>query len=540
MSERGSREGGSRRSSFRKSLAETSLPPQYLAQLEEKRKQLDESIHKYIAAKEREYKVFEKDLRQQHRAASSHDAANGSPRLRSSAEATADGQHAPKVESPRMSAVDALLASPTRRALPDRNPEGDEDAVGLHDRSTIAGLKDRRASLEREKDFVGVFTPSYLPALEYRENAKLERASSAPEAVQPSKVATTPEGSGSLERANSDSVMQAKPRQPSHLVVVQRTSSSGSSADGKLASALKNVHRPKRKQRVSLAVGDSIVAPSDSVPLSLSQHSSSSHSRIRPPVPDRELPISKKQSSSAGEERRASLDSSLQIAEDVALTSAIGAERNQLPGRLSAVTVSTSTGSTSSPKPGSSTSKIDADGDLFDLEAEGDDDDESVTDEESLSNDVDNVDEGISENGDESAGRVNIGKSAPEISEGAEVEPGKEKYDPTTGLIPEPVDGTDSAAPYLAFGPSSAVASQQPTQPGFRRPSVVYDPIYRGTNYTAAERDAVDNEIYGSSFNRPGSKGSFTAGSLGQSYMAQHAEDMMKLRNSRHQAQVRS
>lgn len=535
MSERGSREGTARRSSFRKSLAETSLPPQYLAQLEEKRKQLDESIHKYIASKEREYKLFERDLRQQHRSAQSSDATNTTLKRRSSPESTSGDASTTKLESPRMSAVDALLGSPTRRLADGRLVDGEEDAVGKHDRSAMAGLKDRRASVERERDFIGVFTPSYLPALGYRETAQLERTSSAPEAVQQPNVAEAYDESGSLERAHSDSAMQAKPRRPSHLALVQRTSSSGSSADGRLTSAMKNTQRPKRKQRVSLAVGDEIVAPSDNVPLSLSQHSSSSHSRIRSAVPDREPPVSKEQVSSAAESRRASLESSLQIAGDVALANAIGVDKDQLPERLSEqATTAASIENADSAKPSSSTSRIDADGDLFDLEAEEADDDDAVTDEVIIPGDDDDLEDGIVGSGHEVTGRVNTNT----VSEGGEVVPGEEKYDPTTGLIPEPADGTDSAVPHLAFGPSSAVASQQPLNPGFRRPSVSYDPVYRGTNYNAAERDAVDNEIYGSSFNRPSSKGSFTAGSLGESYMAQNAGELMRLRKQ--QAQVRS
>lgn len=536
MSERGSREGTARRSSFRKSLTETSLPPQYLAQLEEKRKQLDESIHKYIASKEREYKLFERDLRQQHRSAQSNDATNTTSKRRSSPESTSGDNPTTKLDSPRMSAVDALLGSPTRRVTDGRLVDGEEDAVVMHDRSTIAGLKDRRASVERERDFVGVFTPSYLPALGYHEAAKLERTSSAPETVQKRNpnTADAHDESGSLERANSDSAMQAKPHRPSHLALVQRTSSSGSSADGRLTSAMKNTQRPKRRQRVSLAVGDEIVAPSDNVPMSLSQHSSSSHSRIRSAVPDRDIPVSKKQVSSAAEERRASLESSLQIAEDVALANAIGVDKEQLPEHLSEqATTSAPLGSFDSPKPSSSTSRVDADGDLFDLEAEEADDNDAITDEVIIPGDDDDLEDGIIASGHEITGRVN----ANTVSEGGEVVPGEEKYDPTTGLIPEPEDGTDSAVPSLAFGPSSAVASQQPINPGFRRPSVSYDPVYRGTNYNVAERDAVENEIYGSSFNRPSSKGSFTAGSLGESYMAQNAGEMMK---QRQQAQVRS
>jgi hypothetical protein len=295
---------------------------------------------------------------------------------------------------------------------------------------------------------------------------------------------------------------------------------------------MKNAQRPKRKQRVSLAVGDAIVAPSDSVPLSLSQHSSSSHSRVRAAVTEREFPVVNKRSTSALEERSSSFDSSLQ---NVALANAIGPDDKEVSERLSAAAVSASPKSSSSYRPGVSTSKLDADGDLFDLEDE-DDDEMPPSDPTYSEESVDHSEEPAPESGAEIIGRVD---DTP-VTEGFELEPGEERYDPTTGLVPEPPDGTDSAAPYLAFGPSSSVASQQPTQPGFRRPSVVYDPIYRGSDYQAVEREAVENERYGSSFNRPSSKGSFTAGSLGESYMAQHAEAMMKLRSSRQQTQVRS
>ncbi|KAK3082496.1 hypothetical protein LTR53_020306, partial [Teratosphaeriaceae sp. CCFEE 6253] len=85
--------------------------------------------------------------------------------------------------------------------------------------------------------------------------------------------------------------MYAKYKRPVHLQLAKRTSSSGSSADGKLASAMKSptqsLQRPKRK-RVSLAVGDSIVAPSDNVPSALNNSSAPSHSRVRSPESERE------------------------------------------------------------------------------------------------------------------------------------------------------------------------------------------------------------------------------------------------------------
>jgi hypothetical protein len=100
-----------------------------------------------------------------------------------------------------------------------------------------------------------------------------------------------------------------------------------------------------------------------------------------------------------------------------------------------------------------------------------------------------------------------------------------------TPTIPEDNEGTDSE--HLEFRPGSVAASQQPTVPGFRRPSVVRDPGYTGRDYSRAATDADETGIYGSSYVRPISKGSFTAGSLGESYMARHAEEMMRTRGAR-------
>lgn len=399
----------------------------------------------------------------------------------------------------------------------------------------MAGLKDRRASLERDQDFAGLFTPSYLSALGNRDSRKITRTSSDPLAGQSAGTEEASIESGSVPRVNSDGVMQAKPKRPSHLALVQRTSSSGSSADGKLASAMKSsassssqqLAQPKRK-RVSLAVGDTIVAPSDSVPLSLSHNSSSSHSRIRSLAPEREFPVTMKEPDKPREERRGSIEEALMVAEDVALANAIGAEKDQSPEPLAAATDSPVPSGLSSPKPGSST-RLDPDGDLFGLEEEEEDAQNPSKSTFTPDEELDDIRDSAIESDDEVAGRIDEeGKK-----EYVETESDATRYDPTTGLIPEPADGADSAVPYLAFGRGSAVASQQPTQPGFRRPSVVNDPIYRGSNYRNVERDAVKNEIYGSSFNRPSSKSSFTAGSLGESYMAQHAEGMARIRSSR-------
>lgn len=146
---------------------------------------------------------------------------------------------------------------------------------------------------------------------------------------------------------------------------------------------------------------------------------------------------------------------------------------------------------------------IDPDGDLFDLEEE-----------EMMPNGGGgNLEHHHSESEDDIAGRVDRNFSpegiddntSPELSSGAASE--------------------DDPAEHVEFTPGSAVASQQPTNPGFRRPSATYDPIYGGPNYERAEHSAVANEVYGSAY-RPASKGSFTSGSLGESFMARNAQHM--------------
>ena len=516
MSEKASREGLTRRSSFWKTLNDSALPPDYLDALEQKRKQLDESIHKYIASKEREYKQYEKDLKQQHRVAQGQDGTNDAPKRRTSSESTQDGGHnITWLEAERASAVDALLAGSSGKDSDRHVVSSEEVALPSQNRSALAGLRDRRASLERDKDFEGVFTPPYLSALDDRYTRLLERTTSAPQVLTKQ---DPEEHANSMERANSDSVVQAKPKRPSELALAHRTSSSGSSADGRLASAMKSptqIPRPKRK-RVSLAVGDSIVAPSDNVPVALSHNSTPSHSRIRSPVLERAVPAVMKGVSSVEQPESFPIAAALQKAEQLTPANPPSSEDKDLQSRAPAAIQASPSRNR---RPDARSSNIDPDGDLFDLDDESD-----IPHDESSNDEI----EGTLESEDEIAGRV-----------GREEDSDGERYDPEAGIIPEPEDGTDSAVPYLAFGPSSAVASQQPTQPGFRRPSVVHDPVFLGDDYEAAEEDAVEEDVYGSSFNKP-SKGSFTAGSLGESYMEKNAEERVRLRGARQQTQVRS
>lgn len=521
------REGLTRRSSFRKSLQDGSLPAEYLESLEQKRKQLDDSIHKYIASKEREYKQFEHDLRQQTKGSGGQGSqdvqqANGVGKRRTSSESTQDAPYTTP-QLARMNPVDALLSAGLRRDF------DSSQAIALDDdsRPASAGTTDRGAVVEREKDFVGVFTPDFLPALDNKETrpSPRERTSSAPAIVESpqDEKDVVPD----LPRAHSDTAVQAKTKRPAHLEqLAQRTSSSGSSADGKLASAMKSpTHlpnaRPKRK-RVSLAVGDSIVAPSDSVPVSLSMHTTPSHSRTRSPGPERErTPLIEEMSLPEIDESAETATATAQRVEDV---------MNGNPGTPATALRTEADVATTQPtgnpvvRQAPAAAKIDPDGDLFDLEE----------------SDSPAHLESTEESEDGESGVVGRIARAQREEQAVDLDPDEHyEYDPEAGLIQEADSGVEDVNDVESHA-GSATASQHPMNPGFRRPSVSSDPVFRGSDYNAVEQKAVEEEVYGSSYSPPPTKGSFTGGSLGESYMARHAQEMERLRIPRNEGQVRS
>ncbi|KAK5127932.1 hypothetical protein LTR85_005049 [Meristemomyces frigidus] len=560
-----------RRPSFRKTLREheATLPPEYLEALEAKRKQLDESIHKYIAAKEREYKQYEKDLRQQAKSSSASpasvaqldgpvdsNASLGAMKRRTSSESHPEmAANSQLFTTQPSSAVDALMASDLRREPVSQAAEDEQ-------RPAMAGPTDRRTNGEREKDFIGLFTPPFLPAIDNKSGRQLERADSAPGAVETVGRVGADSEELDLRKSGSDSAMQAKAKRPAHLEVGRRTSSSGSSADGRLASAMKspthNLSVRSRKKRVSLAVGDSIVAPSDNVPLALDHHSTPSHSRTRSPATEREQIVANEPMTSTMDFASASSPAAMSSAERVEQIMNAGpasasepnkglpvAERRPAAPAMPAMPAQTSSAG-SSPR---TQSTIDPDGDLFDLEEESDlPPQQSESDElESPAESEEDIMPGIAgriEHGTDRSERTEVHMDSPGLKAGEHYQ-----YDPEGGLIPESVgapapvvveEDANEHAVHLEFGPAFSASSQQPTKPGFRRPSVVSDPVFRGPDYQTVEAQAANEEVYGSSYSRPTSKGSFTAGSLGESYMAKHAEGMMKLRMAKQQQDVRT
>jgi hypothetical protein len=514
------REQNARRPSFRKSIAEAGLTPQYLESLEQKRKQLDDSIHKYIAAKEREYKAFEKDLRAKSRTDEPTDTANGNTRRRTAAE---DGRHS-TAKAPS-SAVDALFQNDARRYSHSRSAEDESSPPP-------ALLQDRRANTEREKDFVGVFVPPFIPALDTKDGAvasSVERAASALSMVEQAQNKESPIADDGIHRAKSDTIVLASQaaisKRPVHLQLSRRTSSSGSSVDGKLISAMKSPTEPAKiqRKRVSLAVGDTIVAPSDHVPLSMSNNNlTPSHSRTRVPVSDRS--------------RLSTIDTATPTSGLVQVTTSpvsgsIGVDGSDIGG-LSALyersLVEPATTPTTIPRSVPAQPGGDDIGEIefrhLEEEADAFPDAESVTGAR------------FSDDSDEELSTSMAGRIDSHASHEPSTDIGAQEYAQTERV--EDLPDSAQTTSHLEVMPATPTSAQQPRSPGFRRPSVQLDPAYNGRDYMRAAMNADDTGVYGSSA-RPG-KGGFTSGSLGESYMARHAEEMGRLRGARREAQARS
>lgn len=499
MAERACRDGSTtssstRRQSLRRSLTEAGLPEDALDRLEAKRKQLDDSIHKYIAAKEREYKNYEKNEIQRHKL--------GLP--------THDAVPSPQLRELQQDVADALLSAGLRREHIGQPHSvavvGEGGKVPtLEARPSLAGLTDS----ERDKEFIGVFTPTFLPALE---NGS-QRADSAPSVVGPNGQADPAE----LQRADSDPVVQAKQKRPIQLQLAGRTSSSGSSADGgghgRLASALKSPTHPRPKtKRVSLAVGNTIVAPSDNVPITAGfNNSTPSHSRTRSPASDRDS--SPKQATTTSPKDSPQEDASTTNTarfpplDSTPTTSLLPRSNTNGKGKQPAAATPPNTFdaiSSKKPAPG-------VDGDL----------DFALDDEDMIPNGC-RPSRSPQDSDEEITGRV-TNNHDDDFSEGPLHQAGDED--------------SENEPEHIEFHPGSV---QQTNSPGFRRPSVSADPLYKGRNYDMAEHHAAGNEIYGST-SRP--QASFTGGSLGESFMATNAARMMRDRKASEQqtqAPVRS
>ncbi|KAK4985055.1 hypothetical protein LTR50_006223 [Elasticomyces elasticus] len=240
----------------------------YLEELERKRRQLDEQIHRFIASKEREYKTFQKHLQGQHKVKVNGErvAVSSSPALSS---------------SPSAQVVPARVGSP--RLRPSKTVEGvgedgERSLKKASGKAVAVAEEDPTAPQYHEGELLGIVTPAWVPLLESkagRRPATLERTSSAPLASSTEahrndeRAEVKRSDKETVQRSASDPLVDRVPtKRPSRLQLEHRTSSSGSNAsEGRsLTSALKSPkwrasHPGAERKRVSLAIGDMVVTP---------------------------------------------------------------------------------------------------------------------------------------------------------------------------------------------------------------------------------------------------------------------------------------
>lgn len=455
----------------------------FVRELDQKRRQLDDQIHKFIAQKEREFKLYERELRTRYRTPSTP----STPPLHTSASGN---------EPPSPLAVDK--PGDTAVAKDDAN----HGNIPVH---------------ERESELLGLFTPAYLPLLDGRPPAP-GRSPSAPPLIDTNASATIGPDRQSLQRANTDPVGDPSVKSLSRLALGPRTPSSGSDPGKNLVSALKSPSagpRLSKQKRVSLIVGDEVVAPSDNVfsdmgkdserqPEDHSDHvvKANVHS-VQPEKHGQPLPKSSSSSSSFS-----SSSSSSDATEPAGLQSAANTKQ---PGGLS-LGFATAAREPSSLKESLRTPS-DPQGDI-ELSSPFSMDEEfgSTSPSQTFTTQIEDIDADVDSGLDSESTLRAASPASPD-----------DKH-------MSPVSRSPGLEVPISRIRSSSSASAQPISPGFSRPSVREDP-----QLAFADQAPVETPAQGSfydSFTRPSYSKQQTSGSLGESFMQRNAEEMMRRRQS--------
>ena len=451
----------------------------FLQELEVKRRQLDEQIHRYVKQKEREFKVYERDLRNTFRDAA--DGRSGNPLAARDADGV-DG------------ATDGVT-SPTK-ATAGRDPARDCSSNPRSPR-TESDTRAFQSAHDRESAFSGLFTPDYLRLVD---RSAEERSPSAPPTLGETARITLPDR-GPLNRANSEPIAIGTPAEIPRITLEHRTSSSGTEGNRTLVSALRNTtdrDRLPTRKRVSLVVGDEVVAPSDNVP-------GRQATLLEGDAPGVDPTTSREESGQAVDDHEEANGTADVTTSPVELTAhhelaeaapLLVQNRGGLSAALAVERLS------ASPQTASNTAPTETQNDTAPFAMDGEETHVDLDEDTETDLETPNV--------------------SPPLS-------------PTSiREIPRPRSGSNTTDPSSSRLRNSSSSSSQPTAPGYSRPSVHEDPhlLYDG-DLTTPEIER--NQDYGS-FARSSSffdrGGSFRSGSLGESFMQKNAEDMEKRRNS--------
>ncbi|TKA73514.1 hypothetical protein B0A49_08814 [Cryomyces minteri] len=243
--------------------------------LEQKRRQLDEQIHRYRAQKDKEYRLFERELRSKHRARKE----GISNSTISGQEKATRGYFVPREDLPdttkRLSNVDEEQRKPLQLSRADEDDDNPDD-VG----------DDVSSAHDRERDFLGVFTQSFLPLLDDFRGTR-SGTQSAP-MLSPN-ISTKDDickpKRGMLQRANTEPPAYGQPAKKAPLVS-EVTQSTPPEQPKHLHSAMRSPSDRRKSpvaKRVSLAIDGEVVSPSDNV--------DETARSLKEPLPSQSCPI---------------------------------------------------------------------------------------------------------------------------------------------------------------------------------------------------------------------------------------------------------
>ncbi|PNS18288.1 hypothetical protein CAC42_7657 [Sphaceloma murrayae] len=474
----------------------------FLEEVELKRRQCDEAVHRYIKQKDREVKMHERDTRVKYRnAALERQSGRSSPASSRSSRAAATNGHAHAAQD---SVLEDTEAATNRQGV-----------LQARSQPHVAdnGLKDPQVARDREADLLGLFTPTFLPLLSTK--PAHQQSSSVPASLS---ALTRPSALSSirapfeqtLHRANSDPVDEKDVKQ-TRIRLEQRTSSSGSESKS-LVSVLKspaaNARVPTRK-RVSLVVGDDIVAPSDNInalysPDDDQQFDHAEHvERIDMAEPRLNPRIPEKHSDSDGRTSPPTkLGQEMEDRDRVEKTTEAALSLTKSPSPVSGISSALATERKSSlkSKPAPMPKVISRpEPDVFnfsDNELRGEQADRPPSDVEDAS-DISPV--------RSPAPPTDIRRPPPPI------------------IQTPPARAADIPARSVSKLHTSSLSSSQPATPGFSRPSVKDDPMFP-LGADVSDPEIEQNEVYGSL----GASLSLKASSLGESFMERNAEELRK------------
>ena len=262
--------------------------------LDTKRKQLDKEVADFKATKETEYKLYEQHLRSENKSLTVEQYISGGPSSEaseSSSEASRqDNSQQPVDNDPRWSVAEldktdkengvkaiGEKTSGTKNGgdrRPARTDFVDGPAQVVEDFPTAASrLLASTPPRDREKEFRGLFTPSYLPLLDGPNNGHAQTEVVKPISPSISRSNSTPSLSSSatlatiaitplLPSASPQRLSASVPRQkPPH----RRSSSTRSDSSlTNLRSSLRDPRQPRSPKRVLFSIDNTLVSPNSS------------------------------------------------------------------------------------------------------------------------------------------------------------------------------------------------------------------------------------------------------------------------------------